>query len=204
MRRSARIDFDHTQGDGIAFFENFLGVFDALLADFGDVDQTFQVFFKVGKCAELGQAGEEGFHQHTDLVARGAVRPGVVLQLADGQANAFLFAVDADNLDLDILPDFEHFTGMAGWVATQGVSTALPDLERHLGRVLRTPAQGGDTALWLAAKRPAPVPGALWFDRAPRAAHAYDFSRKPEVEPDAIYAKLAADVAKVRAAARGT
>ncbi|MCX7054924.1 MAG: SDR family NAD(P)-dependent oxidoreductase [Proteobacteria bacterium] len=93
------------------------------------------------------------------------------------------------------------YTMHPGWVATQGVSTALPDLERHLGRALRTPAQGGDTALWLAAKRPAPVPGALWFDRAPRAAHAYESTRKPEVEPDAIYAKLTADVAKVRSAA---
>ena len=92
------------------------------------------------------------------------------------------------------------YTMHPGWVATQGVSTALPDLERHLGFVLRTPAQGADTALWLAAKRPAPVPGALWFDRAPRAAHAYAFSRTPEVEPEAVYAKLLADVAKVGSA----
>jgi dehydrogenase/reductase SDR family member 12 len=91
------------------------------------------------------------------------------------------------------------YTMHPGWVATQGVSTALPDLERHLGLVLRTPAQGGDTALWLAATRPQPVPGALWFDRAPRAAHAYEFSRQPEVEPEAIYAKLLADVEKSRA-----
>ena len=88
------------------------------------------------------------------------------------------------------------YTMHPGWVATQGVSTALPDLERHLGFVLRTPAQGADTALWLAATRPTPVPGALWFDRAPRAAHAYEFSRKPEVEPEAVYAKLLADVAR--------
>jgi dehydrogenase/reductase SDR family member 12 len=93
------------------------------------------------------------------------------------------------------------YTMHPGWVATQGVSTALPDLERHLGFVLRTAEQGSDTALWLAAKRPAPVPGALWFDRAPRAAHAYAFSRKPEVEPEAIYAKLLADVTQMRSAA---
>jgi NAD(P)-dependent dehydrogenase (short-subunit alcohol dehydrogenase family) len=89
------------------------------------------------------------------------------------------------------------YTMHPGWVATQGVSDALPDLERHLGPVLRTLEQGGDTALWLAARRPEPVPGALWFDRAPRAAHAYEHSRQPEVEPEAIYAKLGADVAKV-------
>jgi NAD(P)-dependent dehydrogenase (short-subunit alcohol dehydrogenase family) len=92
------------------------------------------------------------------------------------------------------------YTMHPGWVATQGVSTALPDLQRHLGFALRTTAQGADTALWLAATRPTPVPGALWFDRAPRAAHAYEFSRKPEVEPEAIYAKLLADVAKARSA----
>jgi dehydrogenase/reductase SDR family member 12 len=91
------------------------------------------------------------------------------------------------------------YTMHPGWVATQGVSTAMPDLERQLGLVLRTPAQGADTALWLAARRPAPVSGALWFDRAPRTAHAYEHTVKPEVEPDAIYAKLAADVAKAMA-----
>jgi dehydrogenase/reductase SDR family protein 12 len=93
------------------------------------------------------------------------------------------------------------YTMHPGWVGTQGVSNALPDLERHLGRVLRTAEQGADTALWLAATRPPPVAGALWFDRAPRAAHAYDFTRQPEVEPAAIYAKLAADLERARGAA---
>ncbi|WP_312161804.1 SDR family NAD(P)-dependent oxidoreductase [Phenylobacterium sp.] len=88
------------------------------------------------------------------------------------------------------------YTMHPGWVATEGVRTALPDLNRHLGPILRTGAQGADTALWLAARRPAPVPGALWFDRAARSAHAYEHSRTPEVEPEAIFAKLAADVAK--------
>lgn len=89
------------------------------------------------------------------------------------------------------------YTMHPGWVATDGVRTALPDLNRHLGPILRTGGQGADTALWLAARRPTPVPGALWFDRAPRSAHAYEHSRTPEVEPEAIFAKLAADVAKV-------
>ena len=33
--------------------------------------------------------------------------------------------------------------------------------------------------------------------------HAYEFSRKPEVEPEAIYAKLLADVARARSASAG-
>lgn len=92
------------------------------------------------------------------------------------------------------------YTMHPGWVATEGVRTALPDLNQHLGPILRSGAQGADTALWLAARRPAPVAGALWFDRAPRSAHAYPHSRTPEVEPQAIFDKLRADVAK---AARG-
>lgn len=89
------------------------------------------------------------------------------------------------------------YTMHPGWVATDGVRTALPDLNRHLGPILRTGGQGADTALWLAARRPTPVPGALWFDRSPRSAHAYEHSKTPEVEPEAIFAKLTADVAKV-------
>lgn len=88
------------------------------------------------------------------------------------------------------------YTMHPGWVATEGVRTALPDLNRHLGPILRSTAQGADTALWLAARRPTAVPGALWFDRAARSAHAYEHSRTPEVEPEAIFAKLAADVAR--------
>lgn len=88
------------------------------------------------------------------------------------------------------------YTMHPGWVATDGVRTALPDLNRHLGPILRSGPQGADTALWLAARRPAPVAGALWFDRAPRSAHAYPHSRTPEVEPEAIFDKLRADVAR--------
>lgn len=91
------------------------------------------------------------------------------------------------------------YTMHPGWVATDGVRSSLPDLNRHLGWVLRSGAQGADTALWLAARRPAHRPGALWFDRAPRSAHAYPHSETPEVEPEAIFAKLAADVAKAGA-----
>lgn len=96
------------------------------------------------------------------------------------------------------------YTMHPGWVATEGVRTALPGLNRRLKLVLRSSAQGADTALWLAARRPAPVPGALWFDRAPRSAHAYPRTRTPEVEPQVVFAKLRRDVAKVAGDARRT
>jgi len=92
------------------------------------------------------------------------------------------------------------YTMHPGWVKTPGVAVALPGLNKNLGPILRTPAQGADTALWLAARKPTPVEGALWFDRKPRSSHAYEHSKTPEVEPEVVFAKLAADVARATGA----
>ena len=84
-----------------------------------------------------------------------------------------------------------------GWVATQGVSDALPWMDRWIGPLLRSPAQGADTALWLASKRPKHAQGRIWFDRAARKAHHYDLTRNPRSSVEDVVAKLRADVAKV-------
>lgn len=56
-----------------------------------------------------------------------------------------------------------------GWVDTPGVRSSLPGFHRVMGPVLRTPAQGADTVLWLAASG-APLRGAagFWLDRRRR------------------------------------
>lgn len=55
-----------------------------------------------------------------------------------------------------------------GWVATPGVSESLPGFETVLGRVLRRPVDGADTAVWLVATRPASTSPHFWHDRAQR------------------------------------
>ena len=56
-----------------------------------------------------------------------------------------------------------------GWVATPGVSTHLPTFERITRPLLRRPADGADTAVWLLAVRPSSRrPGHFWHDRAQR------------------------------------
>jgi dehydrogenase/reductase SDR family member 12 len=91
-----------------------------------------------------------------------------------------------------------------GWADTDGVKTAMPNFRRILKSVLRNSAQGADTALWLAAARPsAPGPDAFWFDRAPRAAHAYPHTAASKHTPDDLARFLddqAAQVARGRAA----
>jgi NAD(P)-dependent dehydrogenase (short-subunit alcohol dehydrogenase family) len=55
-----------------------------------------------------------------------------------------------------------------GWADTPGVEQSLPGFHKVMRNVLRTPEQGADTIVWLAAaKEAAVVNGKLWLDREP-------------------------------------
>jgi dehydrogenase/reductase SDR family protein 12 len=85
-----------------------------------------------------------------------------------------------------------------GWADTDGVKTAMPNFRRRLRSVLRDSAQGADTALWLAAARPAnEAAEAFWFDRAPRPAHAFPHTARSKYTPDDLATFLAKEAAKV-------
>jgi dehydrogenase/reductase SDR family member 12 len=62
------------------------------------------------------------------------------------------------------------FTAMhPGWADTPGLADALPTFRRAMGPLLRTPAEGADTVLWLATSaRPAVLHGQLFLDRRRR------------------------------------
>ena len=59
-----------------------------------------------------------------------------------------------------------------GWAATPGLTESLAGFAKVAGPLLRTPEQGADTIVWLAAAGPASVTGgcsgAFWSDRHPR------------------------------------
>lgn len=56
-----------------------------------------------------------------------------------------------------------------GWARTPGLSLALPRFSRLMGPLLRTPAEGIETVVWLAtAPAPHAPAGSLWLDRRPR------------------------------------
>jgi len=63
-----------------------------------------------------------------------------------------------------------------GWADTGGVKTSLPRFYSITRSILRTPAEGADTTVWLAVKRPAPPPGGLWFDRKQRSSHYFPWT----------------------------
>jgi len=59
-----------------------------------------------------------------------------------------------------------------GWADTPGVETALPAFYRVTRKLLRTPEEGADTMVWLAASTEAgKVSGKLWLDREQHPSH---------------------------------
>lgn len=59
-----------------------------------------------------------------------------------------------------------------GWAVTPGMSAALPGFHRLLGPILRTPAEGAETAVWLCGATSEEAPGGGFYeDRKPRPKH---------------------------------
>ncbi len=60
-----------------------------------------------------------------------------------------------------------------GWADTPGVEESLPTFRKIVGPLLRSPLQGADTLIWLAADDETPIEstGRFWLDRRPRSIH---------------------------------
>jgi len=69
-----------------------------------------------------------------------------------------------------------------GWALTPGVETSLPTFRRIVGPLLRTPEQGADTLVWLAADdgEPLATNGCFWLDRRIRALHRLPTTRRTD------------------------
>ncbi|MEO5837523.1 MAG: SDR family NAD(P)-dependent oxidoreductase [Acidimicrobiales bacterium] len=69
-----------------------------------------------------------------------------------------------------------------GWADTPGIEASLPKFHRIVGPLLRTPEQGADTLVWLAADDGAPMTttGQFWLDRRPRSIHKLPATRRSD------------------------
>ena len=78
-----------------------------------------------------------------------------------------------------------HFHALhPGWADTPGVDRSLPTFSKIVGPLLRTPEQGADTLVWLAADHePLDSNGAFWLDRRVRPIHRLGSTRRTDT-PD--------------------
>jgi len=68
-----------------------------------------------------------------------------------------------------------------GWADTPGVYESLPTFSKVMGPLLRTPDQGADTLVWLAADdEPLKSNGRFWLDRRPRSIHKLPMTKKTD------------------------
>lgn len=80
-----------------------------------------------------------------------------------------------------------------GWVDTPAVRSSLPRFWKATRSILRTPEQGADTVVWLAASRAAGErSGELWFDRSVQPRHLLPWTREDRAERDELWRQLCA------------
>lgn len=80
-----------------------------------------------------------------------------------------------------------------GWAATPGVTGSMPAFNAVVGPLLRTPAQGADTAVWLAAAPSRTVgTGRFWHDRESRPAHYVPWTRETGADQEKLWEKVTA------------
>lgn len=68
-----------------------------------------------------------------------------------------------------------------GWADTPGVEASLPRFYRATKKILRSPEQGADTMVWLAARKFMPTTGEFYFDRAIATRHMSSRTHSPEL-----------------------
>jgi NAD(P)-dependent dehydrogenase (short-subunit alcohol dehydrogenase family) len=75
-----------------------------------------------------------------------------------------------------------------GWADTPSVESSLPLFHRITRQILRTPAEGADTVVWLAAaERTAKPTGKFFFDRLERTTHFLSSTKEDAKERQALW-----------------
>ena len=103
----------------------------------------------------------------------------------------FAYQTDSWFLSLNANCDGKEyaFKGNMPWTDSPGVETSLPTFHRLTRSILRTPEEGADTIVWLAATRPAAP--AFWFDRAVAPEFVLPWTRHDPAQEDVLLARVA-------------
>jgi dehydrogenase/reductase SDR family member 12 len=78
-----------------------------------------------------------------------------------------------------------------GWADTPGIKSSIPTFRRVMRPLLRTPEQGADTIVWLAAAaEPGEITGRFWCDRHVRATHRLARTRETAEDRERLWSAL--------------
>lgn len=78
-----------------------------------------------------------------------------------------------------------------GWADTPGIETSLPGFYKLTKPFLRTPEEGADTIVWLAAApEAAKVSGRFWLDREPHISYVFPGTRESKTERQRLWDAL--------------
>ena len=163
---------------------------------------------ETGWAHETGGAGATGATDETGERDAAGARPSRVLTMSSG--GMYSAALDVDHLEMDAAhyKGTEQYARAKraqvtlnelwaerladrnvvchavhpGWADTPGVERSLPRFRTIVGPLLRTPEQGADTLVWLAADpgEPLATSGRFWLDRRPRPLHRLPATRRSD------------------------
>ena len=110
---------------------------------------------------------------------------GVLAYAETKRAQVVLARLWAQELEgTDVVVNAMH----PGWAETPAVKSSLPRFYRITRNILRTPAEGADTVVWLAAaKRARETSGRFFFDREERRPYLIPFTRESEEARRALW-----------------
>jgi NAD(P)-dependent dehydrogenase (short-subunit alcohol dehydrogenase family) len=98
----------------------------------------------------------------------------------------------AELMAQDLAPDEISVNSMhPGWADTPAVRSSLPRFHSTMKKVLRSPVEGADTVVWLAAS-PAPRgrTGLFWFDREPQTTYLLPWTRESDSDRRSLLSLL--------------
>ena len=92
--------------------DHLLGQVDVMGGDLRDVNQALDALAHLDEGAERHQLGDPPVHQLAHLMAGGELLPGVLLGCLQRQADALPVEIHFEHLDLDLVANLHHGTGV--------------------------------------------------------------------------------------------
>lgn len=123
------------------------------------------------------------------------------IEFRDGEYNGTRAYARTKRIQTALLPILADRWGAAGvmvaamhpgWVKTPGIEDSLPGFSKFVGPLLRTAAEGADTAVWLVATAPTPPTGRFWEDRQIRPEHYLARTEFSEAERRSVWDQVRA------------